>query len=110
MTQVTFHSIYIAGFSLVILLHTLGLYLLSTVKTGLPNQKALVINLASTELVLSTFMVIGYSANICGAWNLYWDYVDVFMLYLSYISIRVAIFYIIMDRFMEIYLNIKYPL
>ena len=111
MTQAfVFSVIFITGYSIVILLHGVGLCMLRRVKTNLPNQKVLVTNLALAEFILSFYMTVNYSVDICGGWNATWNYVDIFMICFSYTTIRLLVLHIILDRFAEIYLNIRYAL
>ena len=83
MSKTTLFWVYIVGYSLVAVFHTLGLYLLTTVTTELLNQKVLVTNLATSELVISIFMSVGYLLDVSGAWNKTWDYLDVLLICLS---------------------------
>ena len=101
----------IAGFSLVALLHTLGLILLCKLRWELPNQQILSLNLVVVELVHAYYVIIVDSILLSGI-----EYPDQFFLVFTFIGtllsteIRLAVLHIIMDRFLEIYLNVKYPI
>ena len=111
MDQATIFSIvFIAGFGIVALLHSLGIYLLHEVKTNLFNQKVLVINLALSEFLFSLHQVFLHSVSISGYWNSTLTCIDIFMICLLYSVIRLIVLHIILDRFADIYLNVKYSL
>ena len=105
-----FYVAFVVGFGIVVVLHGLGLCILHQVKINLFNQKVLVINLAVAEFLLSLHQVVIYSVIMSGRWNAILESMDHFMIGLSYIMIRFIVLHIILDRFADIYLNLKYPL
>ena len=103
-------EVFIVGFGMVVLLHGLGLYTLLKVKINLLNQKILVTSLALVEFVLSLHQVVSHAVKLCGHWSVTWEYIDTLNKWFSYFIIKVIVLHIILDRFAEIYLNVKYPL
>ena len=105
-----FCLVFIVGFSIVVLLHGSGLFLMHRVKVNLQNSKILMVNLALAEFLLSFHLVVTYSVYLGGHWNEPLNYMDIFMICMFYMNIRLFVLLIIVDRFAEIYLNIRYPL
>ena len=102
-------GICITGYTLTGSFHGFALYLLYQVKTILSNQKYLLLNLSTIEMILSWFYVV---------YIISW-LIDVKLLFSEYLKITRSIFVacakidflqIILDRLLGIYLNIKYLL
>ena len=105
-------QIYIAAYSLVAILHFVGFLLLLKAKTNIPNQTLLMRNLAVVEILFCLYAVISFSVDI-GAKDhgrLTREYFDAFFYCLFSVELRLSMLHTIMDRFIEIFLNIKYPL
>ena len=95
-------------------LHTFGFCLIYTTKSDLPNQRLITLDLSLTEMIISWKMVIKVVLLLTknklfikesDAW-----YVDAFLDIALYTSIRLVVLHIIIDRFIDIKLNIKYPI
>ena len=106
------YEVCIIGVSLVVLIHLVGILLLCKSKNELPNQRFLVLNLAVVEMLCGCYMLMIFSVITSGIeWRVNVLYcVTIFGETLLYTRVRLAVLHIIMDRFMEIYLNIKYPI
>ena len=107
--QYVLYGICIIGYTITGAFHGFGLYLLYKVKTIPLNQKYLLLNLSAIEMILSWLYVV----YIIAGWF------DTKLLSSVYFKIAIGVFLtcvrigflqIISDRFLEIYLNIKYPL
>ena len=108
MTYLEVYQAVIYGFPSV--LHFAGFVLLYQANRVLPNQRLITMNLAVTEMIYCMVQVI-YHALIAA--DLLTDVVDIILEYtlVSYFcAIRFAILHIIIDRFLDIWLNIKYPI
>ena len=100
----------ITGRLLVAVLHGVGLFLLLKCKSDLPNQRLLLINLAIVEMFTGFFGALKLVLMITGYFSARVRLVERFIGTLLYTRIRFAVLHIIMDRFLEIYLNLRYPL
>ena len=109
MSDVMFHWL-IAGFSLVAVLHCLGLFLLYESKSDLPNQRLLLINLALVEMLIGFSGALKLTLLITGHLSAIVRLAERFIITLLYTRIRLTILHIIVDRFLDIYLNIRYHL
>ena len=98
-----FTAIYIAGFSSAGASHIIGIYLLFKVKNNIANQRVLTINLAFAEMLGSWYHVFDKVRTKD------WDHVDAFFDTFIFPCIRWIVILIIIDRFLDIYLHIKYP-
>ena len=107
---VSLHKAYIALYAVVSILHFLGLLLLCIAKIALPHQRLLTKNLAVVELLFCLNMVISYCTAINTNNNLVIQSLYTFFAALLFTEIRLTMLHIIFDRFLEIYVNIKYPL
>ena len=95
-----------SGYGLVAALHAIGLILLYKAKERhLPNQRLVTINLALTEMLLGLWLLI---RNICQVSSFSISLVFFFDIFL-YTNIRFVIWHITVDRFLCIWLNLKYP-
>ena len=99
-----------AAFTLTGVLHIVGLCLISKIKICQCNQRLLIINLAAIEMVGSWYSVLTDAVVIGRKWNMYWEQTHIFFVFTLYTVIRLAVLNIIMDRFLDIFLNLKYPL
>ena len=100
------------GYALPMFLHSVGVILLCKVKCGLPNQRAIAINLAASETL---YCMSGVVYNVLrfvfpgeGPEVLY--YVVVFLDISTFVNSRLVFVSIIVDCFLYIWLNIKYSL
>lgn len=99
-----------AGYTLTGILHGVGLYLVSKTKIPPCNQRPLIMNLALIELVGSWYSVFTDVVVLCREWNVYWEHIHVFFVFVLYTVIRLAVLNIIIDRLLDIFFNLKYPL
>ena len=106
----TFKIVHLCGFAIATILHSLGVFLLYKSKGSLPNQRLLTINLSVCELIYCVYQVAAISISFRTRWydDLY--SMDQFFQILFFIKIRLVFLHIIIDRFLDIRLNIKYPL
>ena len=104
------YKVYIVLYSVLAIVHLAGLLLLHKSKTEVPNQRILTINLAAVELLLcggtvSTLIVWFSVDNV-----MILQCLDAFFTNTFFIEMKMAVLHIIFDRFLEIFINIKYPL
>ena len=102
-------EIKISGYCLVAALHIVGLVLLHKAKLQIQNQKIILMNLSVSEMLFCLFESF-YFLN-----ELVWSsetlkYVIVGITSISFLNVRFAMFHFIIDRFLDIWLNLKYPL
>ena len=100
----------ITGFSVVALSHLVGLCLLCRAKNGLENQKAITMNLAVSELLNSLYQVFINAKMLTGRLNMVWTYIDACFAIFLLLNNRFVMVHMITDRFLDIYLNLKYQL
>ena len=99
-----------AGYALTAVLHTIGLYLICKIKISPCNQRLLITNLAAIEMVGSWYSVLTNSVMISRKWDMRWEHTHIFIAFVIYTAIRLAVLNVILDRFLDIFLNLKYPL
>ena len=105
------HQLLLSGFGLIAVLHTVGLILLYKTKDDdLPNQRLVTMDLAATEMIFCLWSISRYLWYFF-AYKEYHEqqYLIVFIDTVLYTMIKFAILHIIIDRFLYIYLNLKYP-
>ena len=104
------HQLLASGFGLTAALHAVGLILLYKANDNdLPNQRWVTMNLATTEMIFCLW-------SICRYLWFFFAYKEYFKHHLLimfidthlYTIIKFAILHIIIDRFLYIYMNIKY--
>ena len=103
---------FIAGNCLAALVHITGLCLLFLVKFKPVNQRRIVINLAWTELGTDVNQIVVYSFLLMGScgWSSVCAYVDQFF-YVLFVGLnKLLIMYMMIDRVLDIHLNMRYPL
>ena len=98
------------GYSSVCCFHSLGLYLLLKTKSDLPNQKLITTNLAVSEILVSAFKFSVDIVEFLGIKSETWSYCIVFFNIVFFTGFRLIVLHIVLDRFMDIYLNIMYPI
>ena len=103
-------AILIAVYALLALLNLAALLLMHKAKWDLPNQRRLTMNLALTEMCCCCYMAIRFSIFLKDNWSEDWSKVDTFVTGLFYTEHRFTLLHIITDRFMEVFMNMKYPL
>ena len=103
-------KVYIVCYSVVAIVHFVGLVLLCKSKSNLPNQRLLLMNLGAVEMLFSFYVVIAIMVWLNVNETMTFTYVDSFFSALFYTEIRLTIMHIIYDRFLDILTNIKYPL
>ena len=108
---VTVDITFLVAYSIVAIIHITGLTLLCKASCSLPNQRLLVQNLAATELLFCLTMLTDSIVVLSETGDTaLFDYFSGFFVTLCNIELRLSILHIIIDRFIEIYMNIKYPL
>ena len=105
-----FAIVHVSGFTVVGLLHMLGFFLVYRVRTNLPNQRLLILNLSMAEMLRSWKQVVWYSLSLAGLKSKIWELACSFICSTFLLGIPLIILHIIVDRFLEIYFNFKYPL
>ena len=110
--DVNFNKANIVVYSIVGILHFIGLILLSLSKSDLPNQRLLMINLAVAEISFCLTRVVSCSVELRedASEDLIEHILDEFCTTLFAIEIRLTMLHVIFDRFLEIITNIKYPM
>ena len=101
------------GFSVVALLHSIGLLVLCKAKWKLQNQKTLSLNLVLVEMMYAYNMVVIDIMLLSKVKISDWIGLDLFLTFfisVLFTEIRLAVLHIIMDRFMEIHMSLKYPI
>ena len=104
------HYIILSGYSVTSICHVLGLFLLFKTKYSLPNQRLTIINLSMTELLTSIKHVVVTALFASGINSSALTFINNFLDISLVTLIRLVVLYIIVDRFLHIYLNIKYTL
>ena len=97
-------EVFISGYVISGICHMIGLALLSGVKEVLPNQKLLIMNLSAIEMVLSVYLAI--EEGLTYTWTGHIE--KIFVSNLLFMGLRFAVLLMIVDRFLEVFLNIKY--
>ena len=107
MQKMLWFKIFASIYSLVAIIHLIGLLLLYKAKKELPNQRLLVMNLATAEMFncMAIFGVNVIRLVKHGPINVFVPIVFTFF----FTEIRFTMLHIIFDRFLEIYTNIRYP-
>ena len=97
----------IIGYTLCGISHSFGLYLLYRVRALPLNQKYLLVNLSSMEMILSWVYVVFWIFAWIDTWFLFALYFNI-MLSLLMACVRIGFLHINFDRFLEIYLIIPH--
>ena len=100
----------IVGYTLLAVLHGVGIVLLYKAKRDLPNQRVITLNLAVAEFLFCVSRAILYILVLIGLQKILPYVILNFPSFIFFLAIRFAIFHIIVDRFLNIWLNIKYPI
>lgn len=108
--------VYAVTFSLPMMLHCIGLVLLYKAKGKLPHQRMVTMNLAAAEMIYCLWRAAWHIMNVTDffVWirgivpnaSTFFSFVSEFL----FVNIRFAYILIIADRFLFIWLNIKYYL
>ena len=107
--SVLVYRAFIAAYVFLLLLHIAGLILLFKARNDLPNQRLLTKNLAVAEISFCLSKIVTFSALLYHR-SFWTSLLDNFLSCFSVTVIRLSMLHIILDRFIEIYSNIKYPL
>ena len=109
---------YIILTTLTTVVHGIGILLLVKIKSNLPNQRIIVINLALSELLFCLLQALIYLLKIADRKWRHWDKPDqqIMSIYVLHMysamafnmATRLFLIYIINDRFMSILLHMKY--
>ena len=99
------------GYSLSTALHITGIILLYKSKGGLLNQRLLTLNLAIAEMSFCLLKVVRYTSFLVEP-SLATVYISILLCIdaILFCATRFAMLHITIDRFLDIWLNIKYPL
>ena len=101
----------IGGYSIAACLHAVGTVLLYLSKGELPNQRLVTMNLAIAEMLFCLLVVIYHIVDSMRLLQTPAYIISMHYFILSlFCSIRFAILHIIVDRFLNIWLHLKYPL
>ena len=101
--------IYLVVYAAVAMLHFVGLMLLFKAENEISNQTILTKNLAVVEMLFCVNLVVIHSIMPSVKDASFLKYFSAIYL-LFYTEIRFSMLHMIFDRFLEIYMNIKYPL
>ena len=99
----------IAGYFLAAVLHVVGLLLLYRAKLQMKNQKMIIMNLSVSEMLFCFFKFLHYLHILFLSSSIFY-FVTVGITTISFCAVRLAIFHFIIDRFLGVWLNLKYPL
>ena len=101
----------IAGYALPIFLHSIGIILLYKAKRQPPNQRILTMALAVAEMLFCLRALIHNTMWLVGLAST-WEYHLVYIFFKTLLmgTTRFTILHIIIDRFLDIWLNLKYSL
>ena len=98
----------IVGYSLPTALHGVGIVLLYKAKGKLLNQKMITLNLAVAELLYCLSRAIIYTLYMAEKLTTLPFSILTCFSYIFFLAIRFAILHIIIDRFLDIWLNLQY--
>ena len=105
-------SAFVAGYGVAVVIHLLGLLLMSRVKFKPLNQRILIIHLAFVELLFNL-----YQLHVYIFWMKYrWDpdstsgLVDRFFFLFLATANKLIMIYLICDRLLDIHLHLRYPI
>ena len=103
---------FIAGYSIVALIHLLGLLLLRLVKFQPINQRIVIIHLALAELCFNLSQALVYIFLMIGRCDNYstCNHVDIFFFLLFGTANKLIMIYLIIDRLLDIHLHLRYSL
>ena len=101
---------YVVGFVASACLHSIGIYLLYRVKLKLINQRIIIANLALSELASSVHHTLIAARRMAGLCQEVWDDLELFFNAFLLLSNRLIMFHLVLDRFLDIFLHMKYPL
>ena len=102
------HLIYLVVYTALAMLHFVGLILLSKADNDIPNQTILTKNLAVAEMLFCINYVVLFSVLLNVEDPSILKYIFATDT-LFYTEIRFTMVHMILDRFLEIHMNIKYP-
>ena len=106
-----FEKMIVSGYTLVTTFHALGFFLLYKTKGELPNQRIITMNLALVEMLycLSQISFIVFDWTNAHFFIRGIIYGQVFLEVFIFCTIRLIILHLIIDRFLDVWLNLKYP-
>ena len=100
----------IAGYSLPVILHGIGIVLLYKARGQLPNQRMVTLNLAVAEFLYCVSRIIYHATFLSGTPTKLTYVLQYCFISLFFCVIRFAMLHIIIDRFLDVWLNIKYQI
>ena len=103
-------EIAIAAYAFLSFLNAATVLLMWKTKWEHQNQRYLTINLAVTEMICCCYMAIRFSVILADNWTETWVKVDTMISIFLYSEHRLSLLHIIADRFLEIFMNMKYTL
>ena len=99
----------ICGYFLVAALHIVGLVLLHRAKAQMLNQRMILLNLSVAEMLFCLFEFFKYLNELFwSSWTCKFV-IDAFNC-IVFCAVRLSMFHFIVDRFLDIWLNLRYPL
>ena len=106
-----FHITYFSSTLLIFICHVIGLIILWRVKSPAVNQRIIIINLAASEMLFCANQLVYYaSKDIFDQPTITLVKVNQPLRFIVYTANKLVMIHLILDRFADIYLNIKYAL
>ena len=108
--------LFLAGYTIAFVLHCIGIILLYNIKMRLFNQRLILLNMAASECLFCLSEVIQWTRFDLLQYSNYqiygtaYCYIERLGSYVSFISSKLLMIYLLMDRFLDIYLSLKYRL
>lgn len=109
MSEKLFYELSIAGHTLPLFLHSVGFILLYKAKRTLPNQRIVTMDLAAAEVLYCLWQIVQYIIYLT-KFKASFEGLFMFIFLHQFVYLNIALIYIIIiaDRFLYIWLNIKY--
>ena len=103
---------FIAGYSLVILVHLFGLLLMRRVKFQPTNQRILIMHLAFAELTYNLYQLLVYIFHMMGRCDKpsSCNYANAFFFFFLGTTNKFIMIFLVIDRLLDILLHLRYPL
>ena len=99
---------FLSGYIFTAILHSIGIWILCSVKMALANQRLIILNLALAELLSCIERIIYTSGSLADFRNTIWLRFGFFLhLFAAFIT-KFIMLLLTLDRFLEIYFHMKY--